>query len=793
MKKIFTLSLFLFSAITIFSQPNFNWGKLVGGAGSASKANAVDIDATGNVYTVGSFTGTIDFDPSPSSYTLNAPAQGCLYATKFDPFGNFIWALKLGTGCLMSANALAVDASGNLNFCGVFCGTVDFDPGPGTFTLSSGSSNMFVMKLNNSGSFVWATRYTNANANDQCNGIALDASGNVFTTGSFSGTVDFDGGPGTATITSSATQNVFVCKQSSAGAYVWAEQMGGTGGAYAIGNGICVDGGGYVLTTGYFTSTGDFDPGPATFNLFTPAPTINIFISCLDNNGNFYYAKQVGGMTLSNAGISIKADASNNALITGSFTGTGDFDPSPGSFSLTSNGNEDFFLLKLNAVGGFVWALNIGGAGTDCGNKVGIDGAGNIYTTGYYNNTVDFDPGPGTTTLTSLGQDIFIEKFGPAGNYLGMINWASAGTEICPGLAVKSTQELYLTGNFQNTIDFDPGLSVFNLTSLGSSDVFVVKLSSCTLTPTQPASISGNTLMCANSPQSFTASPVGGATNYQWLLPPGWTGYSLTNTITITPSASGIVSVAATNSCGTGAMQTLSLTVKAVPSITIMPYIGTICIGGSLTLSGTGANSYTWNPGPASTTILVSPTVTTTYSINGTGPNGCTNTAVRIVSINPNFTLNASANPTLICAGETVTLTGTGAANYNWNPGGSGSTVAVTPNTTTIYTVTGTSVEGCVKTKTLSLSVSPCLGLNEINKNNFKAEIFPNPAHDVITINCSITKGILFLTDINGKELKKLNFDSNKFDVDLNGLSKGIYFLKISGENNSFVQKIVKE
>ena len=157
-----------------------------------------------------------------------------------------------------------------------------------------------------------------------------------------------------------------------------------------------MDAAGNVYTTGYFRGTVDFDPGPGTVEL-TSAGTSSrdIFISKLDSGGNLVWAKAIGGVS-NDFGWGIVADSSGNVYTTGDFVGTVDFDPGTGPseiFELASVGSSDIFISKLDSNGNFVGAWAMGGTADDYGYGIFVDTIGNIYATGYFKNTVDFDPG----------------------------------------------------------------------------------------------------------------------------------------------------------------------------------------------------------------------------------------------------------------------------------------------------------------------------------------------------------------------------------------------------------------
>jgi hypothetical protein len=372
---------------------NFVWAKSVGGSDIA-------VDSAGNVYITGEFWETVDFDPGPGTYNLTSVGDADIFVSKLDSSGNFVWAKRMGGTFVDQGIGIAVDGAGNVYTTGYFLRTADFDPGPGTYNLTTPDMDIYVSKLDSSGNFVWAKSMGGANG-DQGNSIAVDSSGNVYTTGLFKETADFDPGPGTYNLTSAGTDDIFVSKLDSSGDFVWAKSMGGVL-QWDQGWGIALDSAGNVCTTGRFEGTVDFDPGPGTYNLSGGG----CFVSKLDSSGDFVWAKSMGDW-----GRGIAVDGSGNVYTTGPFLGTADFDPGAGTYNLISAGLGDIFVSKLDSSGDFVWAKSVGGTGNDWGQDIGVDSAGNVYTTGEFEGTVDFDPGTGTHNLTSAGAwDIFVLK-----------------------------------------------------------------------------------------------------------------------------------------------------------------------------------------------------------------------------------------------------------------------------------------------------------------------------------------------------------------------------------------------
>ena len=251
-----------------------------------------------------------------------------------------------GTGSI-EGNSVAVDSTGNVHTTGYFFDTVDFDPGEGTANRTGGfRSNVFVSKLDAMGNFVWVKTFGGTGF-DESHGIAVDTAGNVYTTGTFEGTVDFDPGEDSATLTSGYLFNSFVSKLDADGNFVWAKAIGEGGEARA--SRIALDSSRNVYTTGHFLGTADFDPGPGSVNLSSEGQS-DIFVSKLNSSGNFVWAKAIGG-TLGDEGRGIAVDASKNVYTTGSFARRVDFDPGVGTANLTGSADGNAFTLKLSFVG----------------------------------------------------------------------------------------------------------------------------------------------------------------------------------------------------------------------------------------------------------------------------------------------------------------------------------------------------------------------------------------------------------------------------------------------------------
>jgi hypothetical protein len=305
--------------------------------------------------------------------------------------------------------------------------------------------------------------------------ITTDGVGNVYVTGPFEGTVDFDPGLGTSNLTSAGGRDIYICKLDENGNLIWVRGMGG--GFDDAGLGIVSDNNGNIYITGYFRGTVDFDPGTGITNL-TSVGENDIFILRLDSSGNFVWAKSMGGL-LNDAGVDIDLDSTNGYIyLTGNFFGVADFDPGTGTNYLTSKGEGDIFVSKFDGNGNFVWAEGIGGTLNDRGLAITVAGS-HVYLTGSFQDMVDFDPGAGITNLISAGgSDVFIAKYYQDGNFVWAKGMGGASNESGNEIALDGNGNLFTTGEYEGLGDFDPGPGTVNLTNAGASDVFINKLDS---------------------------------------------------------------------------------------------------------------------------------------------------------------------------------------------------------------------------------------------------------------------------------------------------------------------------
>ncbi len=295
----------------------------------------------------------------------------------------------------------------------------------------------------------WAKRI-GGNQGDESGDITHDANGNVYVTGLIHGPVNFDPGGSDFTLSSTGPGG-FISKYDPDGRFVWAKRIGEQG--YSYGRVLKADDFGHLYIAGGMGEETKFDPG---------APTLGpggMYILKLDTAGNFIWAKNLSpnGFMVPNA---IDIDPYGNIYATGEFSGTLAINLPGSQVNVTSNGLNDIFVVKLDSTGEVTWVKGFGGGNVDNAYSIAVDGSGNVYTTGAYSGTLDFNPDPNedfkiTASTSGTNREAFISKLDAAGNFV----WAKtfAGRGEGNGITVGTCGNIYATGYFNGPVDFDPG------------------------------------------------------------------------------------------------------------------------------------------------------------------------------------------------------------------------------------------------------------------------------------------------------------------------------------------------
>jgi uncharacterized repeat protein (TIGR01451 family) len=475
MKSILLTIIPLFILHSSFAQ-TFNWGHSQGGAGLESTSGIAE-DGLGNLYVVGGFNGTVDFDPGAGIFELTSIGASDIYIQKLDTSGNFIWVKSFGSIAGDNSNTIHLDVDANILISGFFYNTIDFDPGIGVSNLTSnGSSDIFVLKLTPDGNFIWAKSIGGSGA-ESINSLVPDDAGNLYLSGYFHNTIDGDPGAGIFNLTSNGLDDVLIEKLDASGNFIWAKSFGGT--THDTPGNLAVDHLGDIYVNGSFEGLVDIDPGLATYYV-TSDGFSDAFILKLDNSGNYQWSKDIGSTSFER-GTTLAVDEQNNIYASGSFYGTYvDFNPGTAAPAyLHSAGGSDIYIVKIAMDGEFQWAKSIGSTGSQFPYSIAYNPSGFLYLTGSFEGTVDFDPGLASDFLVSAGAaDVFLEKLDTTGNAIWTMSLGANALESAGNVFSDLVGNIYFAGDFNSsTLDIDPTPGNHIVTSAGSYDSYLIKLS----------------------------------------------------------------------------------------------------------------------------------------------------------------------------------------------------------------------------------------------------------------------------------------------------------------------------
>ncbi len=348
-----------------------------------------------------------------------------------------------------------------------------------TTTIYDDSDSNFAIMIQGGG---WA-RHWGWQQSDYGYGVCSDGAANVYVTGSFEGTVDFDpGGPNDPKVPN-GPYDAFLSKFDKDGNYQWARTWGGSDTSNRdTGYGVVADSLGNVFVCGIFYGAADFDPGGGT-DMHTPTGGSDAFLVKYNSYGDYQWGLSWGGTGYENA-YAIGADSYGDVYVAGEFSYTVDFDPDPVD-ETTRTPNPyywpDSYLVKFDNNGDFKWVISWGGTlYYDKPNGLAVDPSDNVWVCGYFAGpNCDFDPGGGTNIHDSNGGlDAFLAKYDSAGNHLWAGTWGAGSDDAANGVAVDGNGNAYVTGYYQWDVDFDPGSGVYKPGYFWYRDIFLSKFNS---------------------------------------------------------------------------------------------------------------------------------------------------------------------------------------------------------------------------------------------------------------------------------------------------------------------------
>ncbi len=435
---------------------NFIWVKDIGARSSIGTVQRLVLDSANAILVCGTFNRSSDFNPSTSTFTLNAISLNGYdaFVAKYDLNGNYVWAKGFGiSGGFYSCNSVVTDSNNNVYIT--------------RENRTSSQSTGVITKYSASGTSI----FTFSTGTKASNIILDEAANSVFVSGNFINNADFN--PSTSTnYLYAEIDNGFIAKYTLDGNYTFSRNIGNISSNNNF-NLISTDGNGNVYRAGNLGSTLDLDPSSNTA-IFSSSGWTDFYIAKYTSNGDYIWGKTIEGLNFNGVSM-MNTDANGNTYVIGRFFGTVDFDPSSNTANLTSTSTttaRDAFIAKYDTDGNFVWVQKIDAISPI--DSIQFDGDGNFYFTGRFSGIVDFDPSPTAFFLVAgvtNAADIFFVKFNPQGQLI----WAKSlrtttdGTISIPYRLYVKSNNIYLVGIFGGSLDFDPSTTQSNVLSADNS------------------------------------------------------------------------------------------------------------------------------------------------------------------------------------------------------------------------------------------------------------------------------------------------------------------------------------
>jgi hypothetical protein len=433
------------------------WATQIGGTRN-EVAESVAILPDESLITTGRFAGTATF----GSDNLNLMSAGKLdvFVNKLNNDGEVVWVSREGKNVHDSGKSISAvpDNTGDV-LVGGYINTPLIGNNPPTDGL--GEEDIAIGRLDSQGNFLWK-RYAGGSLNDRAHSIAALPDGSSITTGTFSGVATF----GNHTLTSNGPEDIFITKLSSTGDFLWAKRAGGPSTDRNADVGLSVDvlGDGSSIITGHFKETASFGELPPL--VVSQGTGSDIFVTKLDPDGNFLWATQAGKAD-TDMGQSVSVLADGSSIVTGSFRNKATFGD---TIELTSEGQFDIFVAKINSDGVYEWATQAGGPDSDHGLSVSALENGSSVITGKFKDEAAFGD---TIAITSEGDlDVFVAKINSDGEFEWATSTGGPNKDIGLSVSVLGNGSAIVTGSFQDTVAFGSS----TLTSKGHDDGFVAKI-----------------------------------------------------------------------------------------------------------------------------------------------------------------------------------------------------------------------------------------------------------------------------------------------------------------------------
>ncbi len=753
------------------------WAVSAGGAGD-DRAYGLAIDANGDLYLTGLYSGTATFGTGGNSVSLTSAGNSDIYVAKYNNSGTLKWAKTAGSTNNERSLGLALDTSNDIYICGYYNLSVgkptNVNATFGSYTVNGvGNGDFFAAKIDNSGTWKWAVGGGSANAAaESANDLAFDNSGNLYVVGQFADSVNF--GTGGYKVTKGGL-DIFLAKLDKSGNVNGIFTAGSRGNDNAAGVTIGADGRIYI-GGGFNAVQANGGNNTITFGSYTLTPQAqDAFIACFDNNLSVKWANNYGGTQNDNI-QKLAGSNDGNIYACGSFNGTASF----GSISLTSLGSSDVVVCAIDTSSTMQWALGMGSMNADDCRGISANNNGKQFITGIFNTaggaavTGKF----GSQTITSVNSgDIFVAEFAGCPGISSKVS-ASGPTDFCQGDSVTltaangaSSYQWNLNGS---AISGDTSAAI-TVNAAGTYDCAISNSQGCTQasvsvtvnigTPPTASISAPATQFCTGDSIVLTANAGNGYT-YKWYLNGTAQSANYTTTSLYYAKQAGDYTLEVNNFGCKKISSKVTLTTIASPTVTIKANGSTtFCSGDSVLLTSDTNSTWTYQWQLNTQTINNAATdqyyakTGGTYRIIISTPAGCTVASNNIVVNAPNganapLFVQYPQGQNYLCKGNSLSMgtKGAGGSTYQWYNGSS--TIAGATNR--LIAVTKSGVYKIQVTANGCSIFSKDTVINFINEN---AAISPSPAagfcpNDTVTLNAiSADAGSTYQWLLNGNTI----------------------------------------
>ena len=495
----FLLALFLLQTSVSFADMNsedhvFGYVKTFGSLSDINKftdiINDVETDSNGNVYQSGAFRFTIDFNPEKERNIQRSGYYNDAYVSKTNADGSFAWVWRTEGYYGAYATSAIADDQGNVYVTGYFNGKTDFDSDRYSteYKYSRYSWDAFYAKLDKDGVLIWV-KTLNGNRDEFAQDIAIDKDGNLYITGYYNATIlDFD--PGFYTVDWQGIlgyPTLFVTKINNDGTYGWTHRSGHTAGniqGHKIEISTQPEGSSdLIYIAGHFSGTINFDENDRNSDTDLQTTVSNGssdgFLFQLNDQGNFNWLRTIG--SISTDQISDIHTTNTGVYVIGTTIDETAFGDELTEEPLGTPGGRNVYYSQFNADGSYIQTKILPSTSASTRLFIATDNNNNVYVSGIFSQTTDFYSGsdPLASDIREIDgySNVYVSKYLPNGNSIWTKTIAIDGNEALSGMSLADNGNLYLTGNYSNTVDFDPSSeNEFSKTASGYQDIYLLLL-----------------------------------------------------------------------------------------------------------------------------------------------------------------------------------------------------------------------------------------------------------------------------------------------------------------------------